>query len=58
VTTIEDYAAARNLRDELARRIAHLVTKGITPSTIHTDLYTEYEASVEKLRSELRGWAA
>ncbi len=58
VTTIQDYAAARRLRDALALDIADLLAGGLTPSTQRIDLYTEYRQNVEALSTELRGWTA
>jgi hypothetical protein len=58
MTTIQEYAAARNMRDQLAIEIANLNAAGITPSSTHLDLYREYKTTVARLREELRGWAA
>lgn len=57
MTTISEYAAARNMRDQLASEIADLTTAGITPPTTRIDLYREYKTTVARISDELRGWA-
>jgi hypothetical protein len=58
MTTIEEYAAARNMRDQLANELADLNAAGITPPMSRVDLYREYKTTEARLREELRGWAA
>lgn len=58
MATISEYAAARNMRDQLASEIADLNAAGITPPTTRLDLYREYKTTVARLQEELRGWAA
>lgn len=58
MTTIQEYAAARNMRDQLANELADLNAAGITPPTSRVDLYREYKTTEARLREELRGWAA
>lgn len=58
MTTIQEYAAARNMRDQLASELADLNAAGITPPTSRVDLYREYKTTVARLSDELRGWAA
>lgn len=58
MSTIEEYAAARNMRDQLANELADLNAAGITPPTSRVDLYREYKTTEARLREELRGWAA
>ena len=58
MSTIEEYAAARNMRDQLANELADLNAAGIIPPTSRVDLYREYKTTEARLREELRGWAA
>jgi hypothetical protein len=58
MTTIQEYAAARRMLNQLASELADLNAAGITPPTSRVDLYREYKTTVARLHEELRGWAA